>query len=225
MALTASLLSLLAPPTCLACGGSVTVSAAPLCPGCASRLPWLRGPRCPRCALPRHRASGCPAAAAAFDRAWAPLAHGGVARDVVAALKVRASPAAARLMAAQLAAGLPRDLLAPGAVLVAVPPQPSRRRRRGYDPARMLAVALARRKGVPASACLARVDRSGRQAGTGRAARRAARIEIVAAGPPPELALLVDDVHTTGATLEACARVLRAGGCARVVAVTYTRAL
>ena len=47
-----------------------------VCGACLRRLPWLRGHRCPRCALPRHRA-GCPAAAAAFDRAWAPLAYEG----------------------------------------------------------------------------------------------------------------------------------------------------
>ena len=225
MPLTASLLGLLAPPTCLACGGAVPAASSSLCPACRAHLPWLRGPRCRRCALPHHRASGCPAADAAFERAWAPLAHRGVARDVVAALKIRAAVPAARLMAAQIAAGLTRDLLPPGAVLVAVPAQPARRRRRGYDPAQMLVSALAARTRAPVSGCLRRVDRAGRQAGTGRTQRRAARIEFVLTSPPPERVLIVDDVHTTGATLEACARALRDGGCEHSAALTYTRAL
>ena len=42
---------------------------------------------------------------------------------------------------------------------------------------------------------------------------------------PPRAALLVDDVHTTGATLDACARALKAGGAETVAAVTYARTL
>jgi predicted amidophosphoribosyltransferase len=111
-------------------------------------------------------------------------------------------------------------------VLVAVPAHAGRRRRRGYDPAGLLAGALAARTGLVLSECLRREGRGGRQVGAGRAQRRlAGRIEVVLARPPPVAAVLVDDVHTTGATLEACARALRAGGCRNVAAVTYTRTL
>jgi predicted amidophosphoribosyltransferase len=48
---------------------------------------------------------------------------------------------------------------------------------------------------------------------------------IRAAAAAPERALLVDDVHTTGATLDACARALAAAGAARIDAVTYARTL
>jgi len=65
-----------------------------------------------------------------------------------------------------------------------------------------------------------------RQLGAGGAARLArGRIEVVVVGTPPERALLLDDVHTTGATLEACARALRAAGAREVVALTYSRTL
>ena len=65
-----------------------------------------------------------------------------------------------------------------------------------------------------------------RQVGASRAARLApGRLNVVAAGPAPAEAVLVDDVHTTGATLRAGAAALRAAGAERVVCVTYARAL
>jgi predicted amidophosphoribosyltransferase len=226
MSFLAELLALVAPPACLACRAPTARAGSPVCADCLRALPWLRGVRCPRCALPRHRPGGCPAGDAAFDRAWAPLAHEGVARDLVAALKFRGALPVARIMAAQLAANLPPDLRVPAGVLVAVPPHPGRRRGRGYDPADLLARALAARTGLARRDCLRRAGPDVRQVGAGRAQRRRpGRIEIVLARAAPEEALLVDDVHTTGATLEACARALRAGGCRRVAALSYTRAL
>ena len=112
------------------------------------------------------------------------------------------------------------------AALVPVPPHPVRRRRRGFDPAAELAAALAARTALPLAPMLRRRDRAPRQVGLGRAQRRGpGRFVIEATRAPPARALLIDDVHTTGATLDACARALVAAGCGEVVAVTYARAL
>src|SRR5207244_945253 len=112
----------------------------------------------------------------------------------------------------QIAAGAPVGLLAEGAVLVPVPAAPGRRRRRGYDHAEVLARALARRTGLPV-ACPLHRSGAARQLGAGRGARLAhGRIDVRARDPAPARAVLVDDVHTTGATLDACARALRAAG-------------
>ena len=219
------LLSILVPPACVVCRRPLSDGAAVACTGCLRRLPWLRGHRCPRCGLPRHRA-GCPAAGAAFDRAWSPLAYEGTARDLVAALKFRAALPVAGLMAAHLAANLPADLRAAPLAVVPVPAHRGRRRRRGFDAAALVAAALAGRTRMPLTPCLRRVDRGRRQVGAGRALRRSAgRFEAVLVAVPPRAALLVDDVHTTGATLDACALALKDGGARTVAAVTYARTL
>ena len=85
---------------------------------------------------------------------------------------------------------------------------------------------MARRLRVPEQRCLARSGRAARQLGARRAERRAAgRIGIRVTGAPPGTVLLVDDVHTTGSTLAACATALKAAGAERVHTVTYARAL
>jgi predicted amidophosphoribosyltransferase len=229
--LLAEIVALVAPPACPACRVPLAGAVVRLCPDCAAALPWLPRAACPACALPSHRGRRCPAGAAAFGRAWAPLAYDGVARELVGALKFRGALPLAALMAAHVAANLPADLRAPvqagGSVaLVPVPPQPARRRRRGFDPAQALAAEVGRRLGAPVAACLSRRDRGPRQVGTGRSARRrAGRLAVEPCAPPPAVALLIDDVHTTGSTLDACARVLRAAGCDAVAAVTYARTL
>lgn len=224
--LRAELVAALAPPACLACRAPLADAQAQLCVACRRALPWLTGRRCPRCDLPAPCGRRCPAHDAAFERAWAPLAHAGPARDLVAALKFRGALPVARLMAGQIAAGAPRELL-DGAALVPVPLHPARRRARGFDQAALLAVALGARTGRPVAACLRRGGAATRQLGAGRAQRRAAArgLELHVRGAVPQRALLVDDVHTTGATLDACARALRAAGAADVAAVSYARTL
>jgi predicted amidophosphoribosyltransferase len=229
-ALLTQVVALLAPPACPACRVALGAARLSLCPHCAAALPWLPHGCCPCCALPAHGGRRCPAAQAAFGRAWAPLAYDGVARELVGALKFRAALPLAGLMAAHIAANLPADLRAASgaaaAAIVPVPPQRVRLRRRGFDPAAELAAALGARLGTPVRECLRRRDRSPRQVGTGRRARRReGRIAVELRADPPARALLLDDVHTTGATLEACARALRAGGCREIAAVTYARTL
>jgi len=215
------LLALIVPPTCAACRAPGLRAIDVLCAACRRALPWLPAQRCERCALPRP-CRRCPAAGAAFAAAWSAVAYEGVARDAVRALKFARARALADVMAAQIAAGAPPALLL--GTIVAVPAHPIRLRVRGFDAAELLARALARRTGLPLERPLTRGARSARQLGAaGDVRRQAGRLTFAARGRAPATAILVDDVHTTGTTLDACATVLRRAGARHVVAITWAR--
>jgi predicted amidophosphoribosyltransferase len=197
----------LVPPLCAACGRSCRAEAV-VCTRCGRRL----------AAAEPYLGNGPPG----LDRAWSSASYEGVARDLVGALKFRRLLPVAGLMAERI------EWLAPAQVLsgtiVPVPPAPPRLRRRGFDPAGELAAALAEQLAAPLEACLERRG-SGRQVGRRRAERVGHPPRIHAVAAAPRSALLVDDVLTTGATLTACAKALRAAGSSRVVAVTFARRL
>jgi ComF family protein len=222
----AELLALLVPPRCAACRAPGGHADAVLCADCRRALPWLAAPTCPRCALPRPCGRRCPARDAAFDAAWSAVAYDGAARDAMHALKFHGARPLAGVMAAQIATNAPAGLLASHATLVPVPPHPGRRRARGFDPAELIAVALARRTGLELSRPLRRGRSRSQQLGASREQRRdVGGLDFQARAGAPATVVLVDDVHTTGATLHACASALRVAGSRSIAAVTWARAL
>jgi predicted amidophosphoribosyltransferase len=158
----------------------------------------------------------------AVDLALSASPFDGVARRVVHGLKYGRRLSLAGIAAEAMLRALP-DTESPEAV-VPVPPGPWRWRWRGFDPAEEIGIATAERAGLPLSPCLRR-GRGGRQVGRRRRQRLADPPLVWAVAAVPRKSLLVDDVWTTGATLEACARALRAAGSRRVVALTLARSL
>jgi ComF family protein len=195
-----------------------------------------RPPLCECCGLPfayqvaaRSRCAACIASPPAFDRARAVLVYDDASRRLVLGFKhadrLEPVPAFGRWLAragAELTEAA--DLIAP------VPLHRWRLFRRRYNQAALLAQALGRVAGCPvAPDLLVRRRSTPSQGGLGRAGRRrnVAGAFALRSGRDAQVRgrriLLIDDVHTTGATLGECARVLRRAGAASVDALTLAR--
>ena len=161
------------------------------------------------------------------ERALAAGAYDGALRAVVHALKYEGRRSLARPLAALILSRC-EPVLAGADCLVPVPLHPSRRRARGFNQALDLARRLGT-NGLPVRQALRRVRATPTQTGLPAAQRhRNMRDAFAPARRTPALggvAVLVDDVSTTGATLDACARVLIEMGAREVRAVTAARAV
>ncbi|NBC33487.1 MAG: ComF family protein [Alphaproteobacteria bacterium] len=231
------LLDLLLPPQCLACRER-TEAAGALCAECWLRLHFIGPPLCTRCGLPfDYEQPGeavcgqCHRDPPFYSRARAALVYDDASRPLLLGFKhadkTYAAPALARWLH-QAGAGL----LAEADLIVPVPLYWLRLWRRRYNQAALLAHALGRIGGVPVAADLLVRRRPTRsQGGLSRAARfRNIRGAVaVRPGGAERLAertvLVVDDVMTTGATLNECARILLNAGAASVDVLTVARAL
>lgn len=227
-------LGIVYPPQCIACN-SATGEPHALCSTCWAGIPFISDPVCARLGTPFAHDFGTgmlsPAAIAdppRFDCARAVAIHEGAAKAMVARLKYGERLDLARAMARMMVhAGGP--LLACADVLVPVPMHRGRLWQRRYNQAALLANeigALAAKPVLPDT--LRRVKRTPPQVGLSRNERRsnlagAFRIEpgqkAVVEG---RHCLVIDDVRTTGSTLNACAHILRQAGAARIDVLTFT---
>jgi ComF family protein len=229
-------LDFLLPRACAACDRLLDIADTGLvCGRCWARIAPLPFPQCSRCGHPgiRARCSWCdllpPYVRAVRSVCWM---HKGAGPAIVHALKYSGWHAVAREMAERMARlGWPLDVLEERAAVMPVPLAASRERERGYNQSERIASALAVRWRVPAfcevleraratetQTRLTPEERLANVSGAFRvrdAARRAVRNAHV---------VLVDDVVTTAATLNACAAALCEGGARVVSYVTFGRA-
>jgi len=242
-ALLHPLLEFVLPTDCFACGAPVDADQRMgACSRCWAGLRPLPRPACPGCGMPAPAATdllgpargfcvGCQSERRALDGVRAAVAYDDLARAFILRAKLGGRPELLRAIADLTAADLRASgLLDRRAVLVPVPSHPWADLRRGFSPA----VEIARRLGEVLGLEVRRrlVARRWlplgplKRLGRGRrrlTAREGFRVRRGAA-PPPRV-LLADDVMTTGATLESCARALKAAGAAEVRAVVWARAL
>lgn len=221
------LLDLIAPRTCASCRAR---TSAPLCAGCTASIRWITAPVCDRCGAPLAKSapfcSECAARDLAFDRARAAVLYEGAARDALLAFKLGGERRSASALAGAMLAAAPKPL--PRAILF-VPSTRRSVRERGFNQAEALARSLAAASGARVIRALRKVHEGDDLAGLGRDARRIALQGSFAVVHtllrPNEPVLLVDDILTTGATADACARVLKAAGASVVNVVTFARTL
>lgn len=204
---------------CFLCRGA---AAGVLCAACDADLPRLAGPRCPRCALdsPRGEVCGrCLSDPPHFDATVAALAYEFPADALVHSLKFRGELALAEYLAGILGRCIAQGDVREQSVdsVVPVPLSADRLRSRGYNQAVEIARHLARRaldldlcvrsRDTPAQIDLPYAERRRNVGGAFRCTRALAGASVA----------VVDDVMTTGATLDEIAQVLKKAGAARVV--------
>ncbi len=232
-----SLERFLLPNACIVCGAVMPVKEIDglVCPVCRSRARRISA-GCERCHQPLPPVGPC-----RFCAEWSPTIRwarsvfwlDGVTRTVVHHLKYENCPGLADLIADFMVEHLPRP---DGGWLVPVPAARRRLRARGYNQALLMAQCLGRRWGLPVAAgVLRRVRETKTQTALTPAGRLANVAGAFVATEAPTMirtpvsqvrqAILVDDVLTTGATLDAAATALAAAGWPVVGAVTFARAM
>jgi ComF family protein len=227
-------LDLLFPPLCAGCRTPVGESHS-LCGACWRAISFLDGPCCSRCGYPFDFDPGgetlcgaCLARPPAFDCARAVMRYDDKSRDLVLALK-RADrldlvPAFAKWLSR--AGGV---LLDEADVIVPVPLHRSRLWMRRFNQSALIARELSRVSGRPADPFL--LERARRTPSQGEMSSAKARRRNVLGAfrvPKPQATrgktvLLIDDVYTTGATIEACARALKRAGAKKILVLTLAR--
>lgn len=219
-------LDLLFPPRCVGCERAGSF----LCERCVDNMTPAVGTRCPRCWQPGEFDAvcrDCRLMPPAFDGLRSAFVYEGPARHVVHALKYRGMTAVAEPAAALLASAARRFALGAD-IVVPVPLAGLRRRVRGYNQAESLARGLGRELDLPVRPrALVRTRQTPSQARAADANMRRANVAGAFACRDESAGgmrvLLIDDVTTTGATLNECAAALRAGGASAVWALTFAR--
>lgn len=231
-----SLADLLWPRNCEGCGRVPEEGGGYLCWDCRSRLPWIGSPYCRRCGDPvegaitgEYLCSICTAREPFFDAARSAVRFRDGVKDWLHRFKYSQATHLAGDLGALLAALVQAHYADahPDAVAY-VPLHPLKERERTYNQSGLLAQALAAHMGLPvARACLERVRNTVSQTHL-TARQRGANVAGAFQARYPEWVesrrfLLVDDVMTTGATVNECARALKAAGAAQVLVATVAR--
>ena len=217
----ARLASLLFGGSCFLCRGA---ASALLCDACEAELPRLQPPLCPRCALPSPRGEPCGRCLAEpphYDATVAALAYAFPADVLIQALKFRGELALAPLLGGFLSAKITSgvDLIIP------VPLSRQRLKERGYNQAVEIARHLGRGKLI-VSACERSRDTAPQLDLPFDERRRNVRGAFSCTTNLADFSIaVVDDVMTTGATLDEMARTLKRAGAARVVNWVVARTL
>ncbi|MFA6108399.1 MAG: ComF family protein [Candidatus Latescibacterota bacterium] len=229
-----ALLDFVYPPVCTACSAALDEAAELLCPLCwaaiADGTRAVHG-RCGRCGCPAiapgASCTNCSGWEVAFDRAVVLGRFDGPLQQAVHALKFSGRRSLGPALGRSLARHLGPELTVVD-LLVPVPLHPARQRERGFNQSALIAAGLGEELGRPVAGDLVVRRVQTRQQARLDAVARQDNLRDAFACPVPvpgdRCLCLVDDVLTTGATLDACARALRQAGARTVLAATLAGA-
>ncbi|MHB1402018.1 MAG: double zinc ribbon domain-containing protein [Thiobacillus sp.] len=215
------------PSTCLLCGA--TSGTGPLCGACLADLPWHRQPQCPRCAIPTPDGQVCGVCLKhppAFDRSRAALAYAFPLDRLIPRLKYNGrlaiAPALGECLAASVAPRPRPDCLIP------MPLHAKRIRERGFNHATEIAREVAKRLDLPldTDSCRRIRDTPPQMGLKHDARRRNMRGAFVCTGDVRGRRIaLIDDVMTTGTSLDELATTLKRAGASEVSCWVVARTL
>jgi len=219
-------LDFLFPRWCIGCGREGDF----ICHSCYQLLPRVKSPVCPRCGKPQPGGTLCPSCLnwrAAIDGIRAPFRFEGIIREAIHQLKYRNLRALSEPLARLLSDHYLNAPL-PGEVLVPVPIHEKRLRERGYNQSRLLAQEMSRFTYLPVvDNCLIRRRHALPQTRSKTVEERRSNVSGAFSCRDHRLkgkqVLLIDDVATSGATLDACAAALKADGASSVWGLTLAR--
>jgi competence protein ComFC len=223
----AILLDILFPSRCAACGSTVASADHHLCPACAGRIAPLDD-RCPFCSGPAGD-TPCPACS---DRHWYIARHiavsdySGVMKSAIRKMKFGGVRAIYSVLGSMAARELSRRSVSAD-IITWVPMNSKKQWRRGFNQSERISSFISKKTGIPGRPLLREKRGAGTQRDLGlrdRFIHSLGRYEPVKGTDlSGKSVLIIDDVYTTGATLNECARQLRMAGARRVFSLTIAR--
>ncbi len=228
------------PDWCVGCRAPLSTHRVPFwCEACWGSLIPLRGPQCPRCGIPfsspmtlihspAYQCQTCRMSKPAYERALSLYPYASPLREAIHRFKYGRTLAMGRVLAQLMIQALPESIEVD--IVVPVPLAPARLREREYNQSLILALEVARALRRPVADSVLWRQREGTpQTALPRRARlrnlRRAFTVIDTAPIREKRILLIDDVLTTGTTLNECAKALRKAGSGPVTALTLARTL
>jgi competence protein ComFC len=219
-------LDLLFPCRCIGCGKEGSL----ICPSCRKKLPWILPPVCPLCGVAKPLdipCTNCPGLQMTIDGIRSPFRFEEIIRSAVHQLKYKNLRAIAAPLAVMMADYLTDNQMR-NDIIIPVPLHRKRLRERGYNQSELLAKELNKLTGIPIETeCLIRHRHTPAQAMTNSVTERHNNLTGAFTCKNNRVegkkVLLIDDVATSGATLDTCAVALKTAGACSVWGLTLAR--
>lgn len=223
------LINWLYPPKCMFCQDILKIGSFDICDICKDELEFITGYVCPVCGVPNDKenkaCSGCKDMH--FSRNYALFLYDGNPREAIKRFKYTPRPQYAKYFGSLLAERF-SDEISKCDAIVGVPLHKRRERQRGFNQADLLAEVIANNAGIVhlSKNSLLRVKETKKQSGLGRHSRYN---NIIGAFEIPDASLfkdriiaVVDDIYTTGSTVNECARIIKLAEASQVISISLS---